>query len=337
MNTIRTFTSIFRNLQKETAMEKPRLLDQVRSAIRIRHYSYRTEQTYVHWITRFIYFHNKRHPQDMGAAEVGAFLSHLAEERHVSASTQNQALNAIVFLYKHVLKLEMGRLEGVTRAKKRVRLPVVFSTQEVQAVLSRLEGREQLMAKLLYGAGLRLMECHRLRVKDIDFDYRQITVRSGKGDKDRRTMLPESLIVPLREHLQIVREVYVLDQREEFAASMPEALAVKYPNAGRQWGWQYLFPGADRAVDPRSGKLFRHHQHECFLQKAVKEAIRLAGITKHAGCHTFRHSFATHLLEAGYDIRTVQELLGHTNVKTTMVYTHVLNKGGRGVRSPLDF
>lgn len=317
-------------------MEKPRLLDQVKSAIRIRHYSYRTEQTYVHWITRFILFHDKRHPQEMGAAEVGAFLSHLAEDRHVSASTQNQALNAIVFLYKHVLNLEMERLDGVVRAKKRLRLPVVFSRQEVEAVLAGLTGRDLLMAQLLYGAGLRLMECHRLRVKDIDFDYRQITVRSGKGDKDRRTMLPEALVEPLRKHLSIVMEIYTRDLGEGFTASLPDAIAVKYPNAGRQWGWQYLFPGADRAADPRSGETFRHHQHECFLQKAVKEAIRGAGITKHSGCHTFRHSFATHLLEAGYDIRTVQELLGHTNVKTTMIYTHVLNKGGRGVCSPLD-
>lgn len=317
-------------------MEKPRLLDQVRTAIRTRHYSYRTEKTYVHWITRFILFHNKRHPQEMGAVEVGAFLSYLAEERHVSASTQNQALNAIVFLYKHVLHLDMGRLDGVVRAKKRLRLPVVFSRNEAHAVLGRLTGREQLMAEILYGAGLRLMECHRLRVKDVDFDYRQITVRSGKGDKDRRTMLPESLITPLKAHLESIRGVYRLDLEEGFSASLPEAIAVKYPNAGKQWGWQYLFPGAERARDPRSGEYYRHHQHECFLQKAVKEAVRSAAISKHCGCHTFRHSFATHLLEDGYDIRTVQELLGHNSVKTTMIYTHVLNKGGRGVRSPLD-
>lgn len=317
-------------------MENPRLLDQLRSAIRIRHYSYRTEQTYVHWTVRFIRFHKMRHPKDMGGQEVSAFLSHLAEELTVSASTQNQALNALVFLYKRVLSLEIGNIEGVVRAKRPRRLPEVFSCDEALAVLRRLEGRERLMANLLYGAGLRLMECHRLRVKDIDFDYKQIIVRDGKGHKDRITMLPESLIEPLREHLKLVRQIHEIDLSEGFTASMPEAIARKYPNAPKELGWQYLFPGGSRTTDPRTGKLFRHHQHECILQKAVKEAIRSAGITKLAGCHTFRHSFATHLLAGGYDIRTVQELLGHANVKTTMIYTHVLNKGGRGVKSPLD-
>lgn len=317
-------------------MEKPRLLDQVRSAIRVRHYSYRTEQTYVHWITRYILFHNKRHPQDMGAAEVGAFLSHLAEDRNVSASTQNQALNAIVFLYKNVLGQDVGLLEGVVRAKRPLRLPVVLSRNEVSAVLERLEETSWIMASILYGAGLRLMECHRLRVKDIDFEYRQIVVRNGKGGKDRLTMLPEKLIDPVREHLSFVRQIHTVDLTEGFTASLPEAIGVKYPNAGKEWGWQYLFPGKSRATDPRSGKVYRHHQHECLLQTAVRDAVRSSGITKPAGCHTFRHSFATHILEDGYDIRTVQELLGHANVKTTMIYTHVLNKGGRGVRSPLD-
>jgi integron integrase len=317
-------------------MENPRLLDQLRSAIRIRHYSYRTEQTYVHWTVRFIRFHKIRHPKDMGGAEVAAFLSHLAEELNVSASTQNQALNALVFLYKHVLNQEIGNIEGVVRSKRPRRLPVVFTRDEAVAVLNRLEGRERLMANLLYGAGLRLMECHRLRVKDIDFDYKQITVRDGKGHKDRITMLPESLIEPLQEHLKLVRQIPEIDLRDGYTPFMPEAIARKYPNAPKEWGWQYPFPGSGRAADPRTGKLFRHHQHECILQKAVKEAIRSSGITKLSGCHTFRHSFATHLLAGGYDIRTVQELLGHANVKTTMIYTHVLNKGGRGVRNPLD-
>lgn len=317
-------------------MEKPRLLDQVRSAIRVRHYSYRTEQTYVHWITRYILFHNKRHPQDMGAAEVGAFLSHLAEERNVSASTQNQALNAIVFLYKNVLGQDLGLLEGVVRAKRPQRLPVVLSRNEVSVVLERLEATSWLMASILYGAGLRLMECHRLRVKDIDFEYGQIVVRNGKGSKDRLTMLPVKLIEPIREHMSFVRQIYAVDLAEGYTASLPEAIGVKYPNAGKEWGWQYLFPGKSRATDPRTGKVYRYHQHECLLQTAVRDAVRASGIAKPAGCHTFRHSFATHLLEDGYDIRTVQELLGHVNVKTTMIYTHVLNKGGRGVRSPLD-
>lgn len=317
-------------------MEKPKLLDQLRDAIRTRHYSYRTEQTYVLWSKNYILFHNKRHPQEMGEKEIAEYLTYLATERKVSASTQNQALNALIFLYKHVLNKSIGMIDGVVRAKKPKNLPEVFTKEEAKAVLSQLTGQNWLMANLLYGAGLRLMECHRLRVKDIDFGFRQILIRDGKGQKDRITMLPQLLIPHLETQLKVVKGIHAVDLTDGFCASMPEALARKYPNAPHEWGWQYLFPGTNRAEDPRSKRFFRHHVHECMLQKAVKQAIRTAGIHKLAGCHTFRHSFATHLLQSGYDIRTVQELLGHASVKTTMIYTHVLNKGGRGVTSPLD-
>jgi integron integrase len=317
-------------------MNKPKLLDQLRDAIRIRHYSYRTEQTYVLWSKNYILFHNKRHPMEMAEKEVAEYLTYLATKRKVSASSQNQALNAIIFLYKNVLHKEIGMIDGVVRAKKPTHLPEVFTKDEVNSVLDRLSGQNWLMANILYGSGLRLMECHRLRVKDIDFGFRQIVVRDGKGQKDRITMLPEKLIPHLEKHLVTVKDIHRLDIQEGFQASMPEALARKYPNAPREWGWQYVFPGQKRAEDPRSKNFFRHHVHECMLQKAVKNAVRSAEIKKLAGCHTFRHSFATHLLQNGYDIRTVQELLGHSNVKTTMIYTHVLNKGGRGVKSPLD-
>ena len=317
--------------------QQPKLLDQVRSAIRIRHYSIRTEEAHVQWIKRFILFHNKRHPKDMGGPEINAFLSHLAVNGNVAASTQNQALCAILFLYKQVLDQDPGRLEGVVRAKKPTRLPVVFTVEEVRAILMRLQGTGWLMASLLYGSGLRLMECVRLRVKDIDFQYRQLLVRDGKGQKDRVTMLPSRVIEPLKQHLARVRTIHEGDLGAGLGAVyLPFALEKKYPNAAKEWGWQYAFPASKLSVDPRSGKKRRHHIDETILQKAVKAAIRQAGIAKQGSCHSLRHSFATHLLQSGYDIRTVQELLGHSDVNITMVYTHVLNKGGRAVSSPLD-
>ena len=316
---------------------KLRLLDQVRQAIRTRHYSYMTEKAYVHWIKRFIFFHNKRHPGEMGEAEIAAFLSSLASESHVSASTQNQALNAVLFLYHQVLAKDIGYIKGVVRAKRPKRLPVVLTREEVKSILGLLDGLEWIMGMLLYGAGLRLMECLRLRVKDVDFSRNEILVRSGKGDKDRVTMLPAAVKEPLLRHLELVRKQYEADVRSGFSGVfLPYALERKYPNAARQWGWQWLFPASKFYVDPQSGKILRHHLHESVLQKAVKEAVQRAGIAKPASCHSFRHSFATELLETGYDIRTVQELLGHTDVTTTMIYTHVLNKGGRGVSSPAD-
>jgi integron integrase len=316
---------------------KPKLLEQVRDRIRVKHYSLRTEDAYVHWIKRFIFFHNKRHPKDMSAPEVEAFLSHLATQRNVAASTQSQALSALLFLYREVLGVELPWLENVTRAKKPQRLPVVLSVQEVKSVLVHLDGRNWVMASLLYGSGLRLMECVRLRVKDVDFAMRQITVRDGKGAKDRVTMLPDSPIEPLKRYLEKVKAVHEKDLREGFGeVYLPFALERKYTNAGREWGWQYVFPASQRSIDPLSGKERRHHLDEKVLQRAVKAAVREAGLAKPASCHTLRHSFATHLLQSGYDIRTVQELLGHKDVSTTMIYTHVLNRGGRGVTSPLD-
>jgi integron integrase len=320
-----------------TSGNPPRLLDQVRELIRVRHYSIRTEQAYVQWIRRFILFHGKRHPRDMGAPEVTAFLSDLAMQRNVAASTQNQALHAILFLYRDVLKIDLPWLDQVQRAKTPQRLPVVFTRDEVRALMARLEGTMWLMAMLTYGSGLRLLECLRLRVKDVDFHYKQLVVRDAKGQKDRVTMLPNSLIDPLRTHLARVRQLHETDLREGFGqVYLPNALAAKYPSADREWAWQYVFPSARRSIDPRSGSERRHHAPEDALQRAVKHAIRKAGIVKPGSVHTLRHSFATHLLESGYDIRTVQELLGHADVKTTMIYTHVLNRGGRGVVSPVD-
>ncbi len=317
--------------------EPPRLLDRVRDRIRVKHYSLRTEQAYIQWIRRFILYHGKRHPKDMGGPEVEAFLSQLATERNVSASTQSQALSSLLFLYREVLGIELPWLENLTRAKKPQHLPVVLTASEVKSVLARLDGRNALMANLLYGAGLRLMECLRLRVKDLDFEMRQITVRDGKGFKDRVTMLPESLIEPLQRYLEKVRVIHGEDLRAGFGeVFLPYALERKYPNAGREWGWQYVFPSSQRSIDPYSGKERRHHLDEKVLQRAIKMAVRDAGIAKPASCHTLRHSFATHLLQSGYDIRTVQELLGHKDVSTTMIYTHVLNRGGKGVASPLD-
>jgi integron integrase len=315
----------------------PKLLDQVRQAIRTRHYSYRTEKAYVHWIKRFIFFHDKHHPAEMGEAEIGRFLSSLATERHVSASTQNQALNALLFLYREIIKKDIGYVDGVVRAKRPHRLPVVLTRQEVRSILGRLEGSDWLMAMLLYGAGLRLMECLRLRIKDIDFTTNGIVVRAGKGDKDRHTMLPAAVKEPLAKHLELIKRQHQRDlERGLGQVALPNALERKYPNAGKEWGWQWVFPATSHYTDRVTGERRRHHLHESVLQKAVKEAVQKAGVPKPASPHTFRHSFATHLLEDGYDIRTVQELLGHTDVTTTMVYTHVLNRGGKGVFSPAD-
>jgi integron integrase len=297
---------------------KSKLLDQVRDVIRLKHYSIRTEQSYIDWIRRFILFHGKRHPRDMTEAEVSSFLTHLAREGGVAASTQNQALSALLFLYKEVLKQEIGWLENVERAKKPARLPVVLTRQEVRRIFIHLHGTPRLMAGLLYGSGLRLMECVRLRVKDVDFAYARITVRDAKGGKDRITMLPLNLAAGLQRHLQKVKAQHEQDQVEGLGeVHLPFALARKYSSAAREWSWQYVFPSSRISIDPRSGRQQRHHIAEGVLQAAVKNAVRGAGISKPATCHTLRHSFATHLLERGYDIRTVQELLGHKDVSTT--------------------
>ena len=316
---------------------RPKLLDQVRLALRSRHYSRRTERTYLHWIRRFILFHRKRHPAEMAEPEINAFLTHLAVRGKVSASTQNQALSGLLFLYRHVLKQELGDLGDVIRARRPKRLPVVMTREEVKAVLGQLEGDKWLMASLMYGAGFRLMECLRLRVQDIDFETNQITVRDGKGSKDRRTMLPQIVKEPLREHLQRAKMTHEQDLADGYGrVALPYALARKYANAAAEWRWQWVFPQERRWTDPETGQKGRHHVHESVIQRAVKQAVRETGLTKRATCHTFRHSFATHLLEDGDDIRTVQELLGHRDVSTTMIYTHVLNRGPIGVRSPLD-
>ncbi|MFZ5575411.1 MAG: integron integrase [Pseudomonadota bacterium] len=315
----------------------PKLLDQVRDKIRVKHYSIRTETQYLQWIRRFILFHGKRHPREMSAPEVEAFLSHLATVGNVSASTQNQALSALLFLYREVLGIDLPWMDTMVRAKKPRRLPVVLSRAEVARVLERMDGTYGLMARLLYGTGMRLMECARLRVKDVDFARREILIREGKGGKDRVTMLPEALVVPLKEHLGKRRRLYEDDLAKGMAGVyLPDALARKYPNSATEWGWQYVFPSGSYSVDPRSGHERRHHIDEKLLQRAMKRAVAASGVVKPATPHTLRHSFATHLLEGGYDIRTVQELLGHSDVSTTMIYTHVLNKGGRGVTSPLD-
>ncbi|QFY44017.1 integron integrase [Candidatus Methylospira mobilis] len=316
---------------------EPKLLDQVRNKIRLKHYSIRTEQAYTDWVRRFILFHGKRHPAEMGAVDVEQFLTHLAVAGKVAASTQNQAKSAILFLYKEVLALELPWLNKVERAKTPRRLPVVLNREEVQAVLSRLDGTYWLIASMLYGTGMRIMECLRLRVKDIDFQRREILIRDGKGGKDRVTMLPATLCDALKTHLAKVHRLHDDDIRQGYGTVyLPFALARKYTGANREWGWQYAFPARHFSTDPRSGETRRHHVQEQAVQRAVKQAVRDAGLSKPATPHTFRHSFATHLLESGYDIRTVQELLGHSDVSTTMIYTHVLNKGGRGVSSPLD-
>jgi integron integrase len=317
--------------------QPPRLLDQVREAIRLKHFSLKTEKSYLYYIRDFILFHNKRHPREMGGDEIRAYLSHLAIQRHVAPSTQTVALSALLFLYRQVLQIELPYIDNIERAKKPERLPVVFSRSEVKQILAHLDGVEHLIVSLLYGSGLRLTEGLRLRVKDLDFDYGQITVRDGKGKKDRQTMLPEALESALQLQLQKARKLHDLDLSLGYGTvELPYALERKYPHANQQWIWQFVFPSWKRSVDPRSKVVRRHHVYEQSVQRAVKRAIHQAGIPKHGSCHTFRHSFATHLLEDGYDIRTVQELLGHKDVKTTMIYTHVLNRGGRGVRSPLD-
>ena len=329
------------NSSSTEAHSPPRLLDEVRATLRLEHYSGRTETTYVDWIKRFILFNKKRHPAEMGAEEVRAFLTYLATERNVAASTQNQALSALIFLYRVVLKQKLPWVDQFERVQRPPKVPVVFTKEEARAVLTRLNGTARLMGHLLYGSGLRLMECMRLRIKDVDLAYLQITVRDGKGGRDRVTMVPVQLADPLRRQIENVARLH----EEDLSAGagevyLPHAMVRKAPGAAKELSWQYLFPASRRSVwqDELAGRTRegRHHLDESYLQRAVKRAMREAGVNKAASCHTFRHSFATHLLENGYDIRTVQELLGHKDVSTTMIYTHVLNKPGMGVRSPLD-
>lgn len=315
----------------------PRLLDQLRAAVRARHYSIRTETAYADWARRFILFHDRRHPREMGAAEVAAFLTHLENERRVSASTQNQAKSALLFLYRQVLGVDLPWLDEIVQAKRGERLPVVLTPREVRELMHGLNGTLGLFVGLLYGTGMRLLEGLRLRVKDVELTRREIVVREGKGNKDRVTVLPENLVLPLQQHLVRVKALHDRDLAAGFGeVHLHDALAAKYPGAGRQWGWQWVFPSPVRSIDPRSGIERRHHIYPESVQRAVREAARRAGIVKPCTPQVLRHSFATHLLQAGCDIRTVQELLGHRDVKTTMIYTHVLNRGGRGVVSPLD-
>jgi len=315
----------------------PRLVDRIREVARLRRLSRSTEKAYLGWIRRFVLFHGKRHPGTMGAAEVTAFLTSLAVEGEVSASTQNQALAALLFLYRCVLEQDLPWLDGIVRAKRPRRLPVVLTRAETAAILDRLEGTPRLMAILLYGAGLRLLECARLRVQDLDLEERTILVRAAKGDRDRRTVLPQAAVPPLREHLERVRTQHQRDLAGDAGwVELPAAFSRKHPAAGRLWPWQWVFPATRIYRDRDTGQRRRHHLHETVVQRAVKQAVAAAGLTKRATCHTLRHSFATHLLEDGYDIRTIQELLGHRDVATTMIYTHVLNQGQLGVRSPAD-
>lgn len=316
---------------------RPRLLDRVRATLRARHYSHRTEKAYVGWIRRFIFFHDVKNPEYMGTEEIVNYLSHLASEGRVSASTQNQAFSALLFLYREVLERELAGLDRVVRAKRPTRLPLVLSREEVAAILKRLQGTPSLMARLLYGSGLRVTECCRLRVKDLALHRGELLVRDGKGNKDRVTVLPGELAPSLREQLARTRRLHFLDLQEGAGhVELPGALDRKYPRASSEWCWQWVFPATRLKRRGPSRQWRRHHLHESVLQRAFKDAVRDAGVDKPASCHTLRHSFATHLLEAGYDIRTIQELLGHSDVATTMIYTHVLNRGGRGVRSPLD-
>jgi len=328
-------------------MTQKKLLETYREAIRMKQYSYRTEETYIHWVREFIRFHNPaietgkitRHPREMSIQDINQFITHLVVDRNASASTQNQAISAILFLYRNVLQIQLdeSQLEFV-RPKKGKRLPNVLSKDEVRAVLSKMNGQYKLMAQILYGSGLRLMECLRLRVKDIDFQNHCIIVRDGKGGDDRVTMLPDNLAAPLRQHLAQVQTLHQKDLAAGFGSVyMPYGLDKKFPNAHKQWIWQYVFPASGLSKDPQTGQIQRHHIHETALQKAISAAARAANIQKRVTPHTFRHSFATHLLQSGYDIRTVQELLGHKDVKTTMIYTHVLQRGGLAVKSPLDF
>ena len=315
----------------------PTLIEKARIEIRKRRYSARTEEAYLAWIDRFARFHMHHHPEELGRADVERFLSALALEGNVAAATQNQALGALLFLYRNVLGITLDWLDDIVRAKKPQRLPVVLTRQELGEVLSRLHGPPRIAAMLLYGAGLRLMECLRLRVKDIDFELRQITVREGKGNRDRVTVLPGTALEPLARHLEKVKRQHETDLNNGGGhVKLPGALARKYPDANRQWGWQWVFPAHRQFTDPVTGNPFRHHLDETVIQRAVKDAAMRAAISKHVTCHSLRHSFATHLLEDGYDIRTIQELLGHKDVSTTMIYTHVLNRGGKCVRSPAD-
>lgn len=316
---------------------KPKLLDQLRTALRSRHYSPKTEKVYSAWVKRYIFFHNVRHPREMAEPEINAFLTHLAVNLKVSASTQNQALSALLFLYRHVIGRHIGNLGELIRAAKPKRLPVVLTRDEAKDVLSNLAGETWLIGSLMYGAGLRLMECLRLRVQDVDFSRSEITVRDGKGHKDRLTMLPSSVKGVLMAHLDRVEARHQRDLADGYGrVQMPYALERKYPRAAIDWRWQWVFPQERRWRNPQTGEQGRHHVDESIVQRAVNGAVTKVGLTKRASCHTFRHSFATHLLESGYDIRTIQELLGHADVKTTMIYTHVLNQGPRGVRSPMD-
>ncbi len=318
-------------------MAQKKLLDQTRDALRRNNYAYRTEQAYISWIKRYIFFHNLKHPQDLTERDIEAYLTHLAVQKKVAPSTQNQALAALQFLYRVVLKITLDEEILPLPARRSKHIPVVLSRQEVKAVLAQLSGTYLLICQLLYGCGLRVTECLTLRIQDLDFDRNEITVRSGKGNKDRRTMLPETVSHPLVRHLKEVKIAHDNALEEGYGAvALPHALGRKYSSAAQEWNWQYVFPDHKRSTDPRSGEVRRHHLHPSGLRRAVRAAAQKAGITKHVTPHVFRHSFATHLLEDGYDIRTVQELLGHADVKTTMIYTHVLNKGGRGVKSPLD-
>jgi integron integrase len=317
--------------------KRPGLYAVARERMRTRHFALRTEKVYLQWLRRYVEFHGRRHPRELGAADVERFLTYLAVQRRVSAATQSQALQALLFVYRHVLEINLPWLDGVTRATHPRRLPVVLGRGEVRSLLAQLQGTPWLVASLLYGSGLRVSEALRLRVKDLALERGEVIVRDGKGGKDRVTMLPESLDTQLRAHLARLREWYDEERRRARpGVSLPTALVRKYPNAGTQWGWQFVFPAPGLCCDPLTGKQVRHHLHEKGIQRAVGRAVRKAGIEKPASCHTLRHCFATHLLEDGYDIRTVQELLGHSDLKTTMIYTHVLNKGAGGVRSPLD-
>jgi integron integrase len=327
------------NTSNNPVADAPKLLDMVRGKIRLKHYSIRTEQAYVDWIKRFILHFNKRHPNELGASYVEDFLTHLAVKGKVSASTQNQAKSALLFLYKEVLGVELPWLDDIEQAKTSKRLPVVLTKQEVQSIIAMLDGSNKLIVSLLYGTGMRILEVLRLRVKDIDFARKEILIRDGKGYKDRVTMLPIALVAPLQAHIQQVKALHMQDLASGYGeVYLPNALAKKYPYSARDWAWQYVFPSKKLAIDPRSDPSVtrRHHVQDQAIQRAVRQAVVDCGLTKPATPHTLRHSFATHLLESGYDIRTVQELLGHSDVKTTMIYTHVLNKGGRGVNSPFD-